>query len=99
MISIYMKTLLAKLLGLTKGLLEFYAPILRELVATGVASLLPVALEIVTSLNDKQMTGSKKRDAAITQLKESAKTLGIQASESLIRLTIESAVQKLKVNE
>jgi hypothetical protein len=92
-----MKTLLAKLLGLTKGLLEFYAPILRELVATGVAQLLPIALEIVTSLSEQEMTGSKKRDKAIDTLRVSAKTLGIQASESLIRLTIESAVQKLKL--
>jgi hypothetical protein len=92
-----MKTLLAKLLGLTKGVLDFYAPILRELAATGVVQLLPIALEIVSSLSDQQMSGSKKRESAISQLKDSAKTLGIQASESLIRLTIESAVQKMKI--
>jgi hypothetical protein len=94
-----MKTLLAKLLGLSKSLLEFYAPILRELTASGVAALLPIALEIVRSLADKKSTGARKREAAVDQLRDSATVLGIRASESLLRLTIESAVSRLKVGE
>ena len=92
-----MKTLLAKLLGLSKGLLEFYAPILRELTVSGVAELLPIALEIVGSLAEKKSTGARKRESAIEQLRDSASMLGIHASESLLRLTVESAVAKLKV--
>jgi len=92
-----MKTLLAKLLGLSRGLLEFYLPIFRELTASGIAALLPIALEIVSTLADRKMSASRKRDTAIAELSESARVLGIQASESLIRLTIESAVSRLKV--
>jgi hypothetical protein len=92
-----MKTLLAKLLGLSRGLLEFYLPIFRELTASGIAALLPIALEIVTTLADRRMSAARKRESAVDQLRDSATVLGIQASESLIRLTIESAVSRLKV--
>jgi len=94
-----MKTLLSKLLGLSRSVLEFYAPILRELVATGMSALLPVALEIVSSLASSAETGAKKREMAVKKLRSSATELGISASESLIRLTIESAVQRLKVSQ
>lgn len=94
-----MKTLLSKMLGLSRSVLDFYIPILRELVSTGISALLPVALEVVSSLATSSETGSKKREMAVEQLRSSAIKLGINASESLIRLTIESAVQRMKVTQ
>jgi hypothetical protein len=41
-----MKTLLAKIYGISTALLNFYLPILKQLFASGMASLLPFALEI-----------------------------------------------------
>jgi hypothetical protein len=91
-----MKTILAKLMGLSRSLLEFYLPIFRELMISGMDSLLPLALEIVASLAEEKGTGAKKREEAVLQLQDVARNLGIRASESLVRLTIESAVSRLK---
>ena len=94
-----MKTLFAKLSGLTTGLLNFYLPILRQLLSSGLAALLPVALEIVRSLADSDNTGFRKRELAVKRLSSAASGLGLSATESLVRLTIESAVQKLKLEK
>ena len=94
-----MKTILAKLTGLTTALLNFYLPILRQLVSSGLAALLPIALEIVRSLADVDKTGAQKRELAVKRLTTAAVELGVSASESLIRLTVESAVQKLKLEQ
>jgi hypothetical protein len=94
-----MKAILAKLTGLTTALLNFYLPILRQLVATGLASLLPIALEIVRSLADVDKTGAQKRELAVKRLSLAASELGVSATESLIRLTVESAVQRLKLEQ
>lgn len=94
-----MKTLFAKLSGISTALLNFYLPILKQLFASGLAAMLPIALEIVRSLADTDKTGSQKREAAVKKLTMAASELGINATESLIRLTIESAVQKLKLDE
>lgn len=91
-----MKALLAKLLGISRAVLDFYAPILRQLFVSGTAALLPIALEIVKGLATNGTTGSEKREAAVKKLQEAALEQGINAAESAIRLTIESAVAKLK---
>lgn len=91
-----MKSFLAKLAGIPALIWNFYAPILKQLIADGVASLLPLALDIVRDLADTDKTGSQKREAAVKALTKAAVRNGIDASESLIRFTIESAVQKLK---
>jgi len=94
-----MKTILAKLVGISTSLLNFYLPILKQLFITGMAALLPIALDIVRSLADTDKTGSQKREAAVRKLTSAASELGIAATESLVRLTIESAVQSLKLKE
>jgi hypothetical protein len=50
-------------------------------------------------LADSSKTGSQKREAAVKKLTQAALRNGIDASESLIRFTIESAVQRVKVEE
>lgn len=94
-----MKSLLAKLTGISTALLNFYLPIFKQLLASGMAALLPIATEIVRSLIDTDKTGAQKREAAVKKLTTAASELGINATESLIRLTVESAVQKLKLEE
>lgn len=94
-----MKTILAKIIVVSTSLLNFYLPILKQLFTTGMATLLPIALEIVRSLADTDKTGSQKREVAVRKLTSAASELGISATESLVRLTIESAVQNLKLKE
>jgi hypothetical protein len=92
-----MKSIFAKFTGLTTSLLNFYLPILRQLISSGLASLLPIAVEIVRSVADMDKTGAQKRELAVKRLSTAATELGISATESLIRLTVESAVSKLKL--
>ena len=93
-----MKSFFAKLAGLPAKIWNFYGPILKELLASSVATLLPIALEIVESLADTNKTGSQKREAAVKKLSNEARRYGIKASESLIRFTVESAVQRYKLS-
>lgn len=92
-----MKTLLAKLLGISQSVWNFYVPLLRQLVITGTSALLPLALEIVRSLAQSDKSGTQKRAEAIESLRVAAMTQGIQVTESLIRFTVESAVQRIRV--
>ena len=92
-----MKNLIAKILGVPASLWNFYGPLLRELVITGASALLPIALEIVRNLAQTDKTGAEKRSEAIASLKAAALRQGISASESLLRFTVESAVQRMKL--
>jgi hypothetical protein len=94
-----MKTLLAKFLGITQSVWAFYGPLLRQLVISGTSALLPLALDIVRSLAQTDKSGTQKRAEAIEALRETALARGISATESLIRFTVESAVQRIKINE
>jgi len=88
--------LLARVLGVSRALLEFYLPVLRRILATGFAALLPMALEIVRNLATTDKTGAEKRTQAIDALRVAAIERGLEASENLLRYTVESAVQRLK---
>jgi vacuolar-type H+-ATPase subunit D/Vma8 len=94
-----MKSFFTYIFGVPAKIWSFYAPILRELFVDAAASLLPLALDIVRELADSSKTGSQKREAAVKKLTQAALRNGIDASESLIRFTIESAVQRVKVEE
>jgi len=94
-----MKSFLAKLTGIPSLIWNFYAPILKQIIADGASALLPLALDIVRELADTSKTGSQKREAAVKKLTTAAVRNGIDASESLIRFTVESAVQKIKSEE
>lgn len=94
-----MKTLLAKLLGVSTNVLNFFLPIFKQVVATGVANLLPVALEIVTQLATSDLTSGDKKAAAVDLLKKAAIKEGITASASILNWTVESAVQQLKATK
>lgn len=94
-----MKNLLAKLLGVPAFIWNFYGPLLRQLVVSGASALLPIALEIVRSLAQTDKSGTQKRAEAIEALREAALAQGIKATESVIRFTIESAVQRIRIDE
>lgn len=92
-----MKPLLAKLAGISVALWTFYMPLLRELFVTGVTVLLPLAVEVVRNLNKQNLSSSQKRDQALMELRNEAVNQGIIATESLLRWTVESAVQRVKL--
>jgi vacuolar-type H+-ATPase subunit D/Vma8 len=94
-----MKSFFATLLGIPSKIWSFYAPILKELFVDAASSLLPLALDIVRELADTSKTGTQKREAAVKKLTSAAIRNGIDASESLIRFTIESAVQRVKIEQ
>ena len=94
-----MKSLVAKVLGITSLIWNFYGPLLRQLVVSGTGALLPIALDIVRSLADSDRTGGQKREEAVKALKSRAVAEGISATESIIRWTIESAVQRMRLED
>ena len=94
-----MKSFFAKIWGITSNVFNFFLPVLREIASSSVAVLLPIALEIVRSLASTDKTGAEKREAAVKKLTAAAKKQGVAASESLIRFTIESAVQRYKLEQ
>lgn len=93
-----MKSFFAKLAGVPAKIWNFYAPILKELLTSSASALLPIALEIVEDLAYSDKTGAQKRETAVKKLTNEAKRMGYAASESLIRFTIESAVQRYKLS-
>jgi len=92
-----MNALFAKIAGISVALWQFYIPLLREIFTTGAAVLLPLALDVVRTLNKTDLPGGAKRDQALLSLKREAAHQGIKASESLLRWTVESAVQRVKL--
>jgi hypothetical protein len=92
-----MKSFFTFLFGVPAKIWNFYAPILKELFVDAASNLLPLALDIVLELADAEKTSSQKREAAVKKLSAAAQRNGIDASESLIRFTIESAVQRIKL--
>jgi hypothetical protein len=94
-----MKSFFATLLGIPSKIWNFYAPILKELFVDAASNLLPLALDIVRELADTTKTGSQKREAAVKKLTSAAIRNGIDVSESLIRFTVESAVQRTKIEQ
>jgi hypothetical protein len=92
-----MKNLLAKLAGISGTVWNFYLPLLRNLFADATVALLPIALQIVRELAQSGKSGDFKRNMAVQELTKAAKDRGIDAAESLIRFTIESAVQRVKL--
>jgi len=92
-----MKTFLAKVLGISASVWNFYAPLLRALFVTGASALLPIALEVVRNLAQTDKSGAEKREEAVSILKQAATRQGLSVTESIIRFTVESAVQRMRI--
>lgn len=91
-----MKTILAKLLGISTALLNFFLPIFKAAIAGSLERLLPIALEIVTELATGSLPSSDKKFVAVERLKQAAIREGITASASILNLAVEAAVSNLK---
>ncbi len=92
-----MKTFIAKILGVSASVWNFYAPLLKALFVTGASALLPIALEVVRNLAQTDKSGAEKREEAVSILKQAAVKQGLSVTESIIRFTVESAVQRMRV--
>lgn len=92
-----MKTFIAKILGVSASVWNFYAPLLKALFVTGASALLPIALEVVRNLAQTDKSGAEKREEAVSILKQAATRQGLSVTESIIRFTVESAVQRMRV--
>jgi len=92
-----MKTFLAKILGVSASVWNFYAPLLKALFVTGASALLPIALDVVRNLAQTDKSGAEKREEAVSILKQAATRQGLSVTESIIRFTVESAVQRMRV--
>ena len=94
-----MKTLLLKTLslltGASKSVLEFIIPILKDSTANILKALLPIAVEVVSSLRDSSASGDEKRKIAGDQIKQTAIKEGVDASSRAINLAIELALAKI----
>lgn len=92
-----MKTLFAKLLGISQQVWEFLAPIVTKQASATLAKLLPIALGVVSELaKDNGLSGKQKREKAFKDLTAFAKDEGLSAANSIINLAIEMAVTKFK---
>ena len=87
---------LSWLTGASRAVLEFLLPILADSASRLLADLLPIALEVVESLDDEKGTGREKRDWAVAQVRTAARRGGIAAGASAINLAVEMAVARLR---
>ena len=94
-----MKSLLIKAIsaitGASKSVIEFIIPILRESATSLLKELLPIALDVVSSLLTSDKSGDEKRKIAVGKIKDAAVKEGINASNRTINLAIELALAKL----
>ena len=98
-IVLNMKTLLLKTLslltGASKSVLEFIIPILKDSTANILKALLPIAVEVVSSLADSSASGDEKRKIAGEKIKQAAIKEGVDASSRAVNLAIELALAKI----
>jgi len=94
-----MQALLLSILGIGKVLWAFIIPLLAGHTAAILSGLLPIAIETVRDLNSSSVTSVEKRAAAAAKVKAIAEAEGIKAFESLINLSVELALQKLRAEE
>ena len=91
-----MKTLFAKMLGISKQLLEWLLVLVSTQAARSLTVLLPIALAIVTELAVTGQTSKEKQQEAVKKLTDAAIKEGITAGLNLINLAVEMAVAQMK---
>jgi hypothetical protein len=92
-----MKAIVSKILGVSKSFIDFIWPLVTKQVAVSLATLLPIAYQIVKELaKNNNLNNSEKRQEAFNQLANETKKRGLQAGDSLLNLAIEMAVNVLK---
>ena len=86
---------IAFLTGASKSLIEFILPVLKDSASNILSAILPIALDVVKSLQDSSKSGAEKRSEAVDKIKSAAVKEGIDASNRVINLAIELALNKL----
>ena len=94
-----MKNIIARILGVSRTLLDFILPILRAALAGSLERLLPIALGIVAELATSEYSGADKKAIAVDRLKKAAINEGITTSVWLLNWTVETAVGNLRSSE
>jgi len=92
--SILIKTL-SFLTGASRSVLEFIIPILKDSTANILKALLPIAVEVVSSLRDSSASGDEKRKIAGEKIKQAALKEGVDASTRAVNLAIELALSRI----
>lgn len=92
-------SLLARLLGISKTLWEFFAPFLRENVAQILTVLLPIAVEVVRSLDADPRSNDDKRREAIKRLGREAQIEGLRVTEGLLAYVVEHALRWVRLTQ
>ncbi|MEI6035716.1 MAG: hypothetical protein WCS65_15735 [Verrucomicrobiae bacterium] len=96
----YLISALAKALGVSKSILEFFLPIFRVAAVNGMDRLLPIALGIVTDLAlNNNLSKPDKRIEALKQLQSEALRTGIICGVSVLNASVENAVLLMKEND
>jgi hypothetical protein len=92
-----MKAIVSKILGVSKSFVDFIWPLVTKQVAVSLATLLPIAYQIVKELaKNNNLSNAEKRQEAFNQMVSETKKQGLQAGDSLLNLAIEMAVNVLK---
>ena len=94
-----MKAILAKLLGISKQLLDWILILATSQAAVSVSKLLPIALGIVLELaTSNSLSKPDKQKEAIAKLTAAATAEGIVAGTNVLTLAVEMAVAQMKAS-
>jgi hypothetical protein len=93
-----MKAIFAKLLGISKQLLDWLLILVSTQAAVSLTKLLPVALSIVTELATTGLSNKDKQQEAVKKLTDAATVEGISAGLNIINLAVEMAVAQMKAS-
>lgn len=95
-----MKTALLRALvwfgGISRELADFLAPLFRDSLSRLLSRLLPIALDVVSSLATTDKSGRDKQRVAADTIKAIAIAEGIAVTTRAVNLAIELALQKLE---
>jgi len=91
-----MNAFIASILGIGKAIWPYIAPLLAKGTLSALASILPIAREAVVTLWGQDKSGTEKRQEAIAKVKEIAIAEGMRISDSIVSLSIELALQRVK---
>jgi hypothetical protein len=96
----FFANLITRALGLGKNLVAFLLPIVTRHGAALVEAGLPIALQIVTSLENSAASGTQKRAQAVAALREAllreGRATASELSAATLNWIVETALQKAR---
>jgi len=91
-----MNSFFAFLIGAGKALWPYISPLLVKGTVSALVAILPIAREAVLTLWGQEKSGAEKRAEAIAKVKAIAIAEGITFSDSMVSLSVELALQRVK---